>query len=116
MAAADRRRTDPPGAGTAGGRREWVRLAVGGNGNAALASKGAGGARRSWASWRPRSAPDHLNVHGTLVNLGHVLGDLGDLPAARDAFERALVICEERLGSNYPDMAGVESGHRRGAD
>lgn len=53
--------------------------------------------------------PDHLNVHGTLVNLGHVLRDLGDLPAARDVFERALVICEERLGSDHPHTAALRA-------
>jgi hypothetical protein len=34
-----------------------------------------------------------------------VLRDLGDLPAARGALERAQVVFEDRLGLDHPDLA-----------
>ena len=38
-------------------------------------------------------------------NLGSVLQDLGDLPAARAAFERALAINERTFGPDHPNVA-----------
>ena len=37
-----------------------------------------------------------------------MLRDLGDLPAARVALERALAVFQARLGSNHPDVAQTQ--------
>jgi Tetratricopeptide repeat len=50
-----------------------------------------------------RLGPESPDVAMSLNNLGLVLTDLGELPAARDAFARALTIRETRLGPNHPD-------------
>ena len=48
---------------------------------------------RALAIWKSSSARSSQGSHG-LNNLGCVLQDLGDLPAAQAAFERALAIDE----------------------
>ncbi len=45
--------------------------------------------------------PDHPEVAGTVYNLGLVLGELGDLAGAREAFEQALPMFQSRLGKDH---------------
>jgi tetratricopeptide (TPR) repeat protein len=49
--------------------------------------------------------PDHPEVAVSLLNLGGLLADQGDLKRARKVYERALSILEERLGPEHPDLA-----------
>jgi len=48
--------------------------------------------------------PDHPDVGIRLNNLGGVLRDLGDLPGAREQYERALAIGEAALGPDNPTV------------
>jgi tetratricopeptide (TPR) repeat protein len=49
--------------------------------------------------------PDHPDVTSTLMNLGTVIYDLGDLSAARATLQRALTLQQARLGGDHPDVA-----------
>jgi hypothetical protein len=55
-------------------------------------------------------------------NLGLVLQDLGDLPGAREQFERALTISEAALGPDHPTVRTMRGNldsvttHQRGAE
>jgi hypothetical protein len=48
--------------------------------------------------------PEHPNVATAVNNLGGVLKALGDLPAARQAFQRALAIFEKYLPPDHPNI------------
>jgi len=48
--------------------------------------------------------PDHPEVARDVNNLGGVYHALGDLPAARTAFERALAIDEKAFGPDHPEV------------
>jgi tetratricopeptide (TPR) repeat protein/Mrp family chromosome partitioning ATPase len=45
------------------------------------------------------------NAAQSLTNVGKVLYDLRELPAAREAFEHALAIRQDQLGPDHPDAA-----------
>ena len=49
-----------------------------------------------------RVAPDSLSFADTLQNLAVLVQTLGDYPAARPLFERALALYEDRLGPDHP--------------
>jgi Tetratricopeptide repeat len=51
---------------------------------------------------RAWSGPDHPDLARSLDNLGNVLRILGELPAARDHYERALAIFASRLAPTTP--------------
>jgi tetratricopeptide (TPR) repeat protein len=48
--------------------------------------------------------PEHPDVAGSVNNLGLVLQDLDDFPAAMRAHERALALREKVLGPDHPDV------------
>jgi tetratricopeptide (TPR) repeat protein len=52
-----------------------------------------------------RRGPDHPDVARTLMALGTVIYDLGDLSTSRTYLERALTIQEARLSRDHPDLA-----------
>ena len=52
--------------------------------------------------------PEHPEVATVVNNLGSVLRDLGDLPGARAAFERALAIVRQFLGEDHPYTKTVQ--------
>jgi hypothetical protein len=52
-----------------------------------------------------RLGADHPDTADSLNNLANVLADLGELPAARDHYERALATFEARLGPDHPNTA-----------
>jgi tetratricopeptide (TPR) repeat protein len=60
---------------------------------------------RALAIRQARLGPDHLDVAQSLNDLGRVLRELGELPAARDAHRRALAVREARLGPDHLDVA-----------
>ena len=49
--------------------------------------------------------PDHVEVAGTLVNLGNEYGSLGDDAKRRDLLERALAIQEREYGRDHAKVA-----------
>ncbi len=49
--------------------------------------------------------PDAIELAGILGNLGNLLHELGELPAARAALERALAIEENAYGPGHPAVA-----------
>ncbi|MCB8934798.1 MAG: tetratricopeptide repeat protein [Candidatus Promineofilum sp.] len=49
--------------------------------------------------------PEHPDTAAGLNNLGYLLQDMGDLPAARPYLERALAVWERVLGPEHPDTA-----------
>jgi len=51
----------------------------------------------------PDDGPTHPKTAASLSNLGTVLADLGELPAARDHHQRALAIYEAQLGPDHPE-------------
>jgi hypothetical protein len=53
--------------------------------------------------------PDHPDIAGRRNNLGGVLRDLGDLPGAREQFDRALAISEAALGPDHPDVGVIRN-------
>ena len=57
-----------------------------------------------WPSARPRSAPTTPTWVSCRNNLGGVLRALGDLPGAREQYERALAISEAALGPDHPNV------------
>ena len=54
--------------------------------------------------------PDHPEVVGTLISLGLVQRELGELPAARTTMERALAITEATYGPSHPQIADTLTG------
>ena len=58
-----------------------------------------------WPSTSAPSAPTTPTWPSDVNNLGSVLQDLGDLPAARAAFERALAIDSAAFGPDHPNVA-----------
>lgn len=48
--------------------------------------------------------PDHPRVARRVNNLGLVLKELGDLPGAKAALERALQILQKSLGDDHPNI------------
>jgi tetratricopeptide (TPR) repeat protein len=60
---------------------------------------------RALAIREARLGPDHLDVAQSLNDLGGVLRELGELPAALDVHRRALAIRQARLGPDHLDVA-----------
>jgi tetratricopeptide (TPR) repeat protein len=52
-----------------------------------------------------RLGHDHPDSTRTLMTLGTVVYDLGDLSAARSTLQRALTLQQARLGNDHPDVA-----------
>ena len=53
--------------------------------------------------------PSHPEVANRLNNLGVVLGHLGELAAARAAYERAVQILQTFLGVEHPSTKTVQA-------
>jgi hypothetical protein len=53
--------------------------------------------------------PDHPTAGIRRNNLASVLQDLGDLPGAREQFERALTITEAALGPDHPRVGAIRN-------